>query len=143
MKPRKFEYIRADTVEEAVTVLAEYGEEAKVLAGGQSLMPMLNLRLVETAMLIDIGRIAELDYIRVAGDKVEIGAAVVQNRLLTWSDLASKLPLVAAALPFVGHYQTRNRGTVCGSIAHAVVSMTTGTVRRVEFCTAGQRLFIR
>ncbi len=119
MKPRKFAYIRPDTVDEAVAVLGEYGDDARILAGGQSLMAMLNLRLVEAAALIDIARIPELDTIRVAGDKVEIGAAVVQNRLLAWPDLKSRLPLLGALLPFVGHFQTRNRGTVCGSIAHA------------------------
>jgi len=80
---------------------------------------MLNLRLADPAVLIDITRIAELDGIREAGDAVEIGAAVTQNKLLAWPELAKKLPLLAAALPHVGHFQTRNKGTVCGSIAHA------------------------
>jgi 2-furoyl-CoA dehydrogenase FAD binding subunit len=119
MKPRRFDYIRPDSVEEAVAVLAEHGDRANVLAGGQSLMAMLNLRIAEPAVLIDIARLAELDTIRVAGDAIEVGAAVTQNRLMGWPDLAAKLPLLAAALPFVGHFQTRNKGTVCGSIAHA------------------------
>jgi 2-furoyl-CoA dehydrogenase FAD binding subunit len=119
MKPRRFDYVRPDSADEAVAVLAEYGEAASVLAGGQSLMAMLNLRIAEPAVLIDIARLNELDYIRVAADKVEVGAAVTQNRLKDWSELAVKLPLLAAALPFVGHFQTRNKGTVCGSIAHA------------------------
>ena len=119
MKPRPFDYIRPDTVEEAVALLAELGEDARVLAGGQSLVPMLNLRLIETAALIDISRIAALDAIRERDGGIEIGAAVTQNKLLAWPQLAQKLPLVAAALPFVGHFQTRNKGTVCGSIAHA------------------------
>src|SRR5690349_22509309 len=80
---------------------------------------MLNLRIVEAAALIDISRIAALDAIRDRGDKIEIGAAVTQNKLLAWPKLDEKLPLVAAALPHVGHFQTRNKGTVCGSIAHA------------------------
>ena len=80
---------------------------------------MLNLRLIEPAVLIDISRIGALDAIDDKGGKVEIGAAVTQNRLLDWPQLAERLPLVAAALPYVGHFQTRNRGTVCGSIAHA------------------------
>ena len=70
-------------------------------------------------MLIDITRIAELDAIRDLGGKIEVGAAVTQNKLLAWPELAKKLPLLAAALPYVGHFQTRNKGTVCGSIAHA------------------------
>ena len=124
MKPRPFDYIRPDTVEEAVTLLAEYGDDARILAGGQSLVPMLNLRLVEADALIDVSRVAALDIIREVDDKklgetIEIGAAVTQNKLLAWPQLSEKLPLVAAALPHVGHFQTRNKGTVCGSIAHA------------------------
>jgi 2-furoyl-CoA dehydrogenase FAD binding subunit len=119
MKPRRFDYVRPDSTDEAVAVLAEYGDAASVLAGGQSLMAMLNLRIAEPAVLVDIARLTELDYIRVAGNKVEVGAAVTQNRLKDWRELAAKLPLLAAALPFVGHFQTRNKGTVCGSIAHA------------------------
>ncbi len=119
MKPRRFDYLRPDSVEEAIAALAEFGDAANVLAGGQSLMAMLNLRVAEPAALIDIARIKELDAIRVAGDKVEVGAAVTQNRLKDWPELAGHLPLLAAALPFVGHFQTRNKGTVCGSIAHA------------------------
>jgi 2-furoyl-CoA dehydrogenase FAD binding subunit len=124
MKPRRFDYVRPDNVGEALALLAQHGEEAKVMAGGQSLMAMLNLRLLEPAVVIDIARLAELDTIKVvgdrtSGDKVEVGAAVTQNRLKDWPELAAKLPLLARALPFVGHFQTRNRGTVCGSIAHA------------------------
>jgi 2-furoyl-CoA dehydrogenase FAD binding subunit len=119
MKPRPFDYIRPDTVEEVIALLAEYGDDARVLAGGQSLVPMLNLRLIEADALIDISQIAALDVISDRGDKIEIGAAVTQNKLLAWPQLAEKLPLVAAALPHVGHFQTRNKGTVCGSIAHA------------------------
>jgi 2-furoyl-CoA dehydrogenase FAD binding subunit len=119
MKPRPFDYLRPDTAEEAVALLAEYGDDARILAGGQSLVPMLNLRIVEAAALIDISRIAALDAIHDRGDAIEIGAGVTQNTLLAWPQLAKKLPLVAAALPHVGHFQTRNKGTVCGSIAHA------------------------
>jgi 2-furoyl-CoA dehydrogenase FAD binding subunit len=119
MKPRRFDYVRPDSADEAVAALAEYGDAASVLAGGQSLMAMLNLRLAEPAVLIDIASLKELDYIRVADGKVEVGAAVTQNRLKDWPELAGKLPLLAAALPFVGHFQTRNKGTVCGSVAHA------------------------
>jgi 2-furoyl-CoA dehydrogenase FAD binding subunit len=119
MKPRPFDYLRPDTIEETVALLAEYGEDARVLAGGQSLVPMLNLRLIEADALIDISQIAALDVISDRGDKIEIGAAVTQNKLLAWPQLAEKLPLLAAALPHVGHFQTRNKGTVCGSIAHA------------------------
>ena len=123
MKPRPFDYVRPDTVEEAVAILAEHGDEARILAGGQTLLAMLNLRVVEPAILVDITRIPELAAIREIdahdGGKIEVGAAVTQNRLMAWPALAQKLPLLAAALPFVGHYQTRNKGTVCGSVAHA------------------------
>ena len=119
MKPRPFDYIRPDTGEEVLALLAEYGDDARILAGGQSLVPMLNLRLIDPAALIDISRIAALDVIRDRGNIIEIGAAVTQNKLMAWPQLKLKLPLLAAALPFVGHFQTRNRGTICGSIAHA------------------------
>jgi len=119
MKPRPFDYVRPDTVDEAVALLAEHGDEARILAGAQSLMAMMNLRLADPAMLIDIARIAELSHIRDLGDTIEVGAAVTQNTLLAWPDLKKKLPLLAVALPHVGHFQTRNKGTVCGSIAHA------------------------
>jgi 2-furoyl-CoA dehydrogenase FAD binding subunit len=119
MKPRPFDYVRPDTVEEVLALLAEYGDDARVLAGGQSLIPMLNLRLIEVAVLIDISRIGELASIRVADGALEVGAAVTQNKLLAWPNLASDFPLLATGLPFIGHFQTRNKGTVCGSIAHA------------------------
>jgi 2-furoyl-CoA dehydrogenase FAD binding subunit len=82
-------------------------------------MAMLKLRLADPAVLVDIARIPELDAIRDMGGRIEVGAAVTQNKLLSWPKLAEKLPLVAVALPNVGHFQTRNKGTVCGSIAHA------------------------
>jgi 2-furoyl-CoA dehydrogenase FAD binding subunit len=119
MKPHPFEYARPDTVEEAVDLLREYGDAARVLAGGQSLLAMLNLRLLEPSLLIDISRIAELSQIQEIDGWIEVGAAVTQNRLLAWPGLKAKLPLLAAAMPYVGHFQTRNKGTVCGSIAHA------------------------
>ena len=119
MKPRPFDYAQPETIDEAIALLAEHGDDARVLAGGQSLVPMLNLRLIDAAVLIDISRLAALGAIRDLGSSIEVGAAVTQNTLMAWPGLATKLPLVAAALPFVGHFQTRNRGTVCGSIAHA------------------------
>src|ERR1043165_7855624 len=115
MKPRPFDYARPDTADEAVALLAEHGDEARVLAGGESLMAMMNLRLADPSILVDIARIAELSHIRDLGDKIEVGAAVTQNTLLAWPSLKTKLPLLAAALPWVGHFQTRNRGTICGS----------------------------
>ena len=119
MKPRPFDYIRPETVEEALSVLAELGEDARILAGGQSLMAMMNLRMVEPKLLIDIGGHKDLKTIRVAGGRLEIGAAVTQNELMNWPHLSGQSPLLAKALPWVGHFQTRNRGTICGSLAHA------------------------
>ncbi len=95
MKPRAFDYARPDTADEAVALLAEYGDDARVLAGGQSLIPMLNLRLLDVGVLIDISQLRDLGGIRDRGDTIEIGAAVTQNTLMAWPLLAEKLPLVA------------------------------------------------
>ena len=119
MKPPRFDYVRAASVDEAVEVLEEHGDDARVLAGGQSLVAMLNMRLLAPEVLVDISRVPELATISRGADAVEIGAAVTQAALQRAGALATHLPLVARALPFVGHYQTRARGTVCGSIAHA------------------------
>ena len=119
MKPAPFDYVRAEDVDEAVAALAEHGDEARVLAGGQSLMPMLNMRLVRPEVLVDIGGLPELAHIEDDGDAITIGASVTQGDLADWPELGDALPVVAAALPHVGHFQTRNRGTVCGSICHA------------------------
>ena len=119
MKPPRFDYVRATSTEEAIEVLAEYGDDARVLAGGQSLVAMLNMRLVAPEVIVDISRVPELATITRTEDAVEIGAAVTQAATERFDGLATHLPLVARALPFVGHYQTRARGTVCGSLAHA------------------------
>ncbi|HEY7645979.1 MAG TPA: FAD binding domain-containing protein [Hyphomicrobiales bacterium] len=119
MKPAPFDYIRAESRAEAVAHLADYGDGARLLAGGQSLLAMLNMRLVLPELLIDISRTADLTHIRRAGNMIEIGAAVTQSQLERWPELERTLPLVAKAMPHLGHFQTRNKGTVCGSIAHA------------------------
>ena len=119
MKPKAFDYIRAATTEEALQGLARGGEDARVLAGGQSLVPMLNLRLLEPEILVDISRIASLAYTRVNAGMLEVGAATTQAALQHHAELESWAPLLGAALPHVGHYETRGRGTVCGSLAHA------------------------
>jgi 2-furoyl-CoA dehydrogenase FAD binding subunit len=119
MKPPAFDYLRPDTTEEAVATLAQAGDDARILAGGQSLVPILNFRLSEPSILVDISRMEGLDYLRADADTLEVGASVTQARLERWPDLAARLPLVAKAIPFIGHYQTRARGTVCGSLAHA------------------------
>ena len=119
MKPRPFDYVAPTSVEEALDALNRNPGEARIMAGGQSLMAMLNLRLVRPSVIVDISRIPGLGEIRVSGGKVVIGAAVTQARLLAWDGLAEHLPFIAKALPWTGHFQTRNRGTVCGSLCHS------------------------
>ncbi len=119
MKPAAFDYVRAESLEEALEVLRREGSDARIIAGGQSLMPMLNMRLAKPKTLIDIMRVPELARIDLKGESVIIGASVRQATLLAWPELEQALPLAALALPWTGHVQTRSRGTVCGSIAHA------------------------
>lgn len=119
MKPAAFDYLQAATIDEALDALQEAGGDARVIAGGQSLVPMLNMRLARPAVLVDIMRIEALQKIERSGGDILIGAGVRQAKLEAWPDLADRLPLVAMALPWLGHVQTRARGTVCGSLAHA------------------------
>jgi carbon-monoxide dehydrogenase medium subunit len=119
MKPAAFEYHRPDTAAEAVTLLVEHGDDAKVLAGGQSLVPMLSLRLTVFEHLVDISRIAELEGIERRGDALWIGAGTTESAVERSALVAETVPLLARATPFIGHFQIRNRGTVGGSIAHA------------------------
>jgi 2-furoyl-CoA dehydrogenase FAD binding subunit len=119
MKPPRFDYVRAADVAEIHATLAAHGGDARVIAGGQTLMPMLSMRLVRPKVLIDIMHVPALHGIAVTGNEVRISAGVRQAELLEWPCLPVRLPLMAAALPWVGHAQTRSRGTVCGSVAHA------------------------
>jgi len=119
VKPAPFDYVYAETVREAHAVLAAQAEEACVLAGGQSLIPMLSMRLARPKVVIDIMRIRALAEVGDDGQTLRIGAAVRQAELLRRADLRDKQPLLAMALPWVGHAQTRSRGTLCGSVAHA------------------------
>lgn len=119
MKPAPFDYLRAETVEEAQAVLAAEGEGARVLAGGQSLVAMLNMRLARPTLLVDVMHVPDGDRLRVEGGSLIVPFAVRQSTLLNRQDILSEVPLLAAALPWVGHVQTRARGTVCGSVAHA------------------------
>jgi CO/xanthine dehydrogenase FAD-binding subunit len=118
MKPAPFEYRRPSSLEEVLALLREHGDDAKVLAGGQSLVPLLNMRLARPAVLVDVNAVPGLDRIEANGG-VRIGALVRQGALEASPLTAGRLPLVAEALPHVGHLVTRNRGTVAGSIAHA------------------------
>jgi 2-furoyl-CoA dehydrogenase FAD binding subunit len=119
MKPAPFDYVRADSLDEALQVLAQEGADARVIAGGQSLMPMLAMRLAKPSILIDVMRVKSLASPASEGDAIVVPAAVRQAALLAWPALRTEQPLLAAALPWVGHYQTRARGTLCGSAAHA------------------------
>ncbi|MBI1201110.1 MAG: carbon monoxide dehydrogenase [Rhodopseudomonas sp.] len=119
MKPARFDYQRADTLAEVHAALAEYGNDARVMAGGQTLMPMLSMRLARPKLLVDIMHLPELARIEADAKVIRIGAGVRQAELLAWPELAQRQPLLASALPWVGHAQTRSRGTVCGSVAHA------------------------
>ena len=119
MKPAPFDYLLAETLDEALEALAEHGDDAKVIAGGQSLMPMLNIRLVRPAILVDISRLSELDYTKTNNKRFEIGGIVTQGHLAKGKALEGVVPLLAKALPHIGHFQTRNRGTVCGSLCHS------------------------
>jgi 2-furoyl-CoA dehydrogenase FAD binding subunit len=118
MKPAPFEYCRPDTLDEALELLHEYGADASVLAGGMSLGAMLNMRLARPDAVVDIKRIPGLDAATVAGE-VRTGATLTQAGALEDDTLMREVPLLALALPWVGHFQTRNRGTLCGSVAHA------------------------
>ena len=119
MKPAPFEYCRADTLDEALDLMAEFGSDASVLAGGMSLGPMLNMRLARPAAVIDINPVESLWGIAAKDDTVETGALCRQVDALGSSLIADAVPLLAEALPFVGHFQTRNRGTLGGSVCHA------------------------
>jgi CO/xanthine dehydrogenase FAD-binding subunit len=119
MKPVRFDYVRADTVSDATGVLAELREEAAVLAGGMSLGPMLNLRLVRPRAVIDITRMRDGEPIVVRDKAVATAATLIQADALDSEVIRHEVPLLGLALPYVGHFQTRNRGTLGGSVAHA------------------------
>jgi len=117
--PAAFEYVRADSVDAALSALTEYGDEAKLLAGGHSLLPLMKLRLAAPSVLVDVGRLDDLRYINDAGDYISIGALTRHRDLETSSLLASAAPLLAHAAGHVGDPQVRHRGTIGGSLAHA------------------------
>ncbi len=120
MKPPAFEYHRPRTVDEAISLLAQHGGEAKLLAGGQSLIPAMNFRLARPAILIDLNPVTELSYIHAAnGDGLRLGAMTRQRAVERSPVVAKAAPLLHETMPFIAHPQIRNRGTVGGSIAHA------------------------
>lgn len=120
MKPAPFRYLAPRSVEEALSYLAEYGYDAKLLAGGQSLVPAMNVRLAQPAVLVDLNRIPELFYVNEsAGGGIRMGAMTRQRTVERSELVARRVPLLHAAMPHIAHVQIRNRGTVGGSLAHA------------------------
>lgn len=119
MIPAKFDYVRAGSTEEAISLMTEHGDEAKFLAGGHSLLPLMKLRLAQPTVLVDIGRVSDLSYIRDAGDHIAIGALTRHMDVETSALLKAEVPLLAHAAGHVGDPQVRHRGTIGGSLAHA------------------------
>ena len=119
MKPPRFQYAAPRLLEEALTLLDQYGEDAKVLAGGQSLVPLLNMRLAGPSYIVDINHISELQYIEPEDGYLAIGATVRQRQVERSALVQEKFPLLVEVVQHIGHMQIRNRGTVAGSIAHA------------------------
>jgi CO/xanthine dehydrogenase FAD-binding subunit len=119
VKPARFDYHQPATIEEAIALLARYGGEAKLLAGGQSLMPLMNFRLARPAALIDLNAIAALAYIREVDGHIMFGAMTRQRTIEFSPTVRQRLPLLAEATALVGHLPIRTRGTIGGSLAHA------------------------
>jgi carbon-monoxide dehydrogenase medium subunit/2-furoyl-CoA dehydrogenase FAD binding subunit len=128
MKPSAFEYFAPNTVKEAVGLLEKYEDEAKILAGGQSLVPIMNFRLGRPEVLLDINGIKDLDYIREEGEALFIGALTRERDLELSPLVKEKCPILAQAVSFIGHVPIRNRGTVGGSLVHADPSSELPTV---------------
>jgi 2-furoyl-CoA dehydrogenase FAD binding subunit len=119
VKPAPFAYAAPSTVAEALELISDSSTDARIIAGGQTLGPMLNMRIATPSLLVDINRIRDLTAPAGPGSSVMIDALARQSDVLASASIRASVPLLSFALPFVGHYQTRNRGTVCGSIAHA------------------------
>jgi carbon-monoxide dehydrogenase medium subunit len=119
VKPAAFDYVRAESVQQAVKALAEAGGDGKIIAGGQSLMPMMNFRLVKPSVLVDINRIPGLDRIERRGSRIYIGALVRHRMTASDKLIAESVPVLHHAMKHVAHLTVRNRGTFCGSLCHA------------------------
>jgi len=119
MKPAPFQYHAPTTVDEALDVLAAHGDDARVLAGGQSLMPLMALRLSQTEHVIDLNRIPELTEIAAENGRLALGSMVRQRTIEHDATVAEAVPLLSRATPWIGHFQIRNQGTIGGSLAHA------------------------
>lgn len=118
MIPAAFDYVRAESAEHALGLLAEHGDEAKVLAGGQSLLPVLKLRLARPEVLVDVGRLSDLAYVRVEGDEVAVGALTRHQDVVRSEVLQAEVPLLPHVARLVGDPQVRRRGTLGGSLVH-------------------------
>jgi carbon-monoxide dehydrogenase medium subunit len=146
MKPPAFEYVVPDSVDAALSVLQEHGDEAKILAGGQSLIPAMNYRLVQPTMLVDINRLEELDYIKADEDGgLKIGAMTRHRKLETDQLVLKSSPILHETIPHISHPQIRNRSTLGGSLVHAdpaaelpVIALATDAVVKVKSST-GER----
>ncbi len=119
MKPAAFSYLRPSSLDEAIALLGEHGAEAKLLAGGQSLAPMMNMRLAQPRALVDLNSIAGLDFVKESADSIEIGALARHHAVASCPAVQAACPLLAAAAREIGHYAIRQRGTLGGSLAHA------------------------
>jgi carbon-monoxide dehydrogenase medium subunit len=119
MYPANFDYKRPATVDEAIALLARHGDDAKLLAGGHSLIPAMKLRLAQPAVIVDIGRIANLSYIRESGGAIAIGAMTTHEEIESSKLLRDRSPLLAETAAHIGDPQVRNKGTIGGSLAHA------------------------
>src|SRR4051794_4944442 len=119
MIPAAFDYVRAGSADEAISLIGQHGDDAKFLAGGHSLLPLMKLRLAQPTVLVDIGRLTDLSYIRDAGDHIAIGALTPHSDIERSDVLSEHVPLLAHAASQVGDPQVRHRGTIGGSIAHA------------------------
>lgn len=146
MKAAPFDYIRVDSVAHALALLSEHGGDAKLVAGGQSLVPMMAMRLARPALLVDINRLLELKTLTHESDTTTIGAGVRQREIEDAHELDARLPLVRKALRWVGHGQTRNRGTVGGSLVHAdpsaelpLAALVLGATMRLKSESEGER----
>lgn len=119
MKPPAFHYERPETVDEAVDILVSEGEDATILAGGQSLVPQMNFRSIDPGLIVDLNYVDELDYVRSDGNELAIGAMTRQSAARASSEIEERCPLLVDALRYVGHRPTRHRGTIGGNVANA------------------------
>jgi CO/xanthine dehydrogenase FAD-binding subunit len=119
MKPASFEYYAPDSLEQAVDLFSQYNDDAKILAGGQSLVPAMNFRVVQPSVLVDLNRVGELSYIREDANVLRIGCMTRERHLEFDASIKKHTPLLHEAVPFIAHPQIRNRGTIGGSIVHA------------------------